>query len=56
MMKLHETRRNMAEDSGGVYEAGGVYKWAEQLTMDQLIQRNSREKILESRKDTDKGK
>lgn len=29
MMKLHETRRNLPEESGKWYDCGGYYKWAE---------------------------
>ena len=51
MMKLHETRRNMAEDSGPIFDHGGYQKWADdQLTY--LVEGSDlREETLQERKE-----
>lgn len=51
MMKLHETRRNLIEDSGRPYDRGGYYAWADEELTNILHGQNLQEDAMEQRKE-----
>jgi len=50
MMKLHETRRNMIEDSGPAFDYGNYHDWAESQTMNMIHRKDILEDTIEKRK------